>query len=66
METLDERLDECHWLQNAALDLSGYKIGRTDAIKVAAFIPKWCVEAVSLLAVNTVQAMTFTQCGSGY
>jgi hypothetical protein len=60
MEELDKRLDECHRLQNTALDLSGLKIGSTDAIKVAAFLPKWCVEVevVLLLGVNAVHAMT--------
>jgi hypothetical protein len=46
MEELDKRLDECHRLQKRALDLSGLKIGPTDATKVAAFLPKWCVEPV--------------------
>jgi hypothetical protein len=59
MEQLDKRLDECHRLQNTALDLSGLKIGPTDAIKVAAVLPKWCVEAVLLLRVNAVHAMIF-------
>jgi hypothetical protein len=59
MEELDKRLDECHRLQNTALDLSGLKIGPTDAIKVAAVLQKWCVEAVLLLGVNAVHAMTF-------
>jgi hypothetical protein len=44
MEELDKQLDECHRLQNTALDLSGLKIGPTGATKVAAFLPKWCVK----------------------
>jgi hypothetical protein len=59
MEELDKTLDECHRLQNTALDLSGLKIGSTDATKVAAFLPKWCVQAVLVLGVNAVHAMTF-------
>jgi hypothetical protein len=59
MEELDKRLDECHRLQNTALDLSGLKIGSADATKVAAVLPKWCVEAVLLLRANAVHATTF-------
>jgi hypothetical protein len=59
MEELDKRLDECLRLQNTALDLSGLKIGSTDATKVAAVLPQWCVEAVFLLGVNAVHATTF-------
>jgi hypothetical protein len=58
MEELHKRLDECHRLQNTALDLSGLKIGPTDATKAAAVLPKWCVEVVLLLGVNAVHAMT--------
>jgi hypothetical protein len=54
---LYKRLDECHRLQNTALDLSGLKMGPTDAIKVAAFLPKWCVKAVISPKKNTVHAM---------
>jgi hypothetical protein len=58
MAELDKRLDECHRLQNTALDLSGLKIEPTDAIKVAAVLPQWCVKAVISPGKNTVHAMT--------
>jgi hypothetical protein len=58
MEELDKRLDGCHRLENTALDLSGLKIGETDATKVSAFLPKWCVEAVVSPGENAVHAMT--------
>jgi hypothetical protein len=58
MEDLGKRLNECQRLQNTALDLTGLKIGPTDAIKVAAVLPKWCVSAVVSLGKNAVPATT--------
>jgi hypothetical protein len=58
MEELGKRLDECHRLQNTALDLSGLKIGPTDAIKVAAFLPKWYVTSALSPEMIAVHATT--------
>jgi hypothetical protein len=58
MEKLDKKLDECHRLSNPALDLSGLKITETDAITVAAFLPKWCVETVLSPGMIAIHAMT--------
>ena len=58
MNELDKRLDECHRLQNTALDLSGLKIGPTDATKVAAFLPKWCVMSALSPGMIAVHATT--------
>jgi hypothetical protein len=57
MEALDKRLGEFLRLQNRALDLSGLKIGPTDAIKVVAVLPQWCVEVVISPGKDTVHAM---------
>jgi hypothetical protein len=56
MEELDKRLNECRRLQNTALDLSGLKIGSTEATKVSAVLPKWSVEAVLSSGINIVHA----------
>jgi hypothetical protein len=58
MEELDKRLDEGHRLSITALDLSGLKIGPTDAIKVAAFLPKWCVTSALSPGMIAVHATT--------
>jgi hypothetical protein len=58
MKELDKKLDECYRLSNTALDLSGLKITETDAITVAAFLPKWCVEAVLSPGMIAIHAMT--------
>jgi hypothetical protein len=57
MEALDKRLNECQRLQNTTLDLSGLKIEPTDAIKVAAVLPKWCVKAMFSPGGDAVHAM---------